>query len=506
MDESETAAAQEAQRWPRHFSPEIVRHAYGGGKLTSFCLSLEAWRRGLPVTFVGPTMRSFRIGPSEQAIMFNDSRPQTLTRRRDYARALRKFEANARMRRSGVPVPRGELIASGAEERAVVEAAQRVGFPLVLKPDAGTMGRGVLTGISDVDELLRGYRHLVKELGGPELIMESMHSGDDHRLLVVGEQVVAATRRIPTHVIGDGRSTIRELIEAKNTQRRRNPFLSSGLIKVDYEVRAELSARGHTLDSVAGAEEHVRLRRMANGSAGADVEDVTQTIAEHVRQTAVAAVRAFPHLHVAGVDLLHDPSAPEGEGSVVIEVNTRPHIPTNMYPSIGTGQDVPKALIDHFFPDHPRPELPGDEQLVYDYEVLSEVMRSRVVREATLTPLPEDHLPHRWQVEITVPEAARARVRRRQDVILQRATAAGLSGEIQESPEHGGLHLVLAGSDPTEIEEFLRKLEKTLDGEADAVRQWDGEIVHGFRRRPAAAQRRGATKRKTAAPAEGAGR
>lgn len=470
--------------WPVHFRPDVVRHAFGGGRLTSYCLALEAWRRGLEVVFIDPALRNYRISDGESTLTFNDSRPQTLTRKADYSRLMSKATTNNRLRAQGVPTPVGRLVDTAATtEDELRSVAEDVGYPMVLKPNAGSMGQGVLTGLRSWEELRDGYRHLV---GGQrdhgDLLLESQHEGDDHRVLVVGEQVVAATRRVPTNVVGDGQSTVAELIAAKNRERRKNPFLSTGLIKVDYEVERLLAERGLTTDSVPETGAHVQLRRMANGSAGADVIDVTDELPDAVKQAAVEAVQAFENIHIAGVDLLYQPGQEGAAGSyVIIELNSRPHIPTNMYPSSGVGRDVPRTMLDHFFPASRRSDRPGEDSLVYDYPSVAEVLGTRVAGQVSLRPLPAHHYPVRRRCRLaTGAEFVRLPAVRRQRLERQAATS-DIIGDVTQ-PERGQVEATIAAPDEQALRQFVEVLRQVVRNEDGAeVEAWDGVVSAGFR-------------------------
>lgn len=467
-------------RWPEHFSPEVVRAAFGGGRLTSLCLALEAWRRGLSVTFQDRRMRTYRISDGSTTHVFNDSRPQTLTRRADYRRLLSKAETNAHLQRHGIQVPRGvRLEAAGTSEEELRTAAEELGYPLVLKPESGTMGRGVLVGLADWDELRRGFRHLIDELGVGSVLMETHHEGSDHRVLVVGEQVVAATRRVATHVVGDGEQSITELIREKNAARRLNPFLSSGLITVDYEVENLLREQGLDQESVPAPGAHVRLRRIANGSAGADVIDVTDELPDAVKQVAVDATRAFPNIHVAGVDLLHRPPTEGDPGTtVVIELNSRPHIPTNMYPSSGVGRDVPAAMVDHFFPDSARTGDPGDAALVFDHAAVEQVLRTAVAASVEIAPLPDHRYPLRARctftpgAELTVlPAVRRHRLERL-------AGPAQVIGTVRQSGAE--VVAVLGAADREGLDRMIAAIAEALRAGPPEQQEWTGVVTAGF--------------------------
>lgn len=298
---------------------------------------------------------------------------------------------------------------------------------------------------------------------------------------MIGNRVVAATRRVPTHVIGDGESTVDGLIQAKNTIRKKNPFLSSGLIKVDYEVESLLAEQDLARDSVPHTGRHVLLRRMANGSAGGDVVDVTEELPTEVLEAAVRAVQVFDNIHIAGVDLLYKaPDTVTGQAAsyVIIEMNSRPHIPTNMYPSSGTGRDVPRYFIDYFFPDTARKQQPGVESVVFDYPMLETILRSRVAREISAAPLTD--LPERRRFRFTTGDSYVNMPRGRRSRLEHTAASLGINGDITQ-PERGIVVAILGSQSSDKLDEFATGLADALRGTVESVQSYDGVLTTGFR-------------------------
>src|SRR5690625_3458047 len=184
--------------WPAHFRPEVVRHAFGGGKLSSYCIALEAWRRGLEVTFTDAALRNYRISDEQKTLHFNDSRPQTLTRHSDYSKLMSKSVAIDHLRAHGIPTPTSRRFdPSNTSTRELRRLADTVGYPLVLKPDTGSMGSGVFSGIRTWKELNDTYTHVLATRNPSNLLIESHHTGSDHRILVIDRK---STRLNSSHV------------------------------------------------------------------------------------------------------------------------------------------------------------------------------------------------------------------------------------------------------------------------------------------------------------------
>ncbi len=201
-----------------------------------------------------------------------------------------KEETNKILATLGLPVPKQELVQS---ERQAVRAAQRIGFPVVTKPYNGNHGRGISIRLTTDEEVAQGF--LVAREHSRSVIVETFLEGDDHRLLVVNGELVAATRRTPGHVVGDGRHTIVQLIEIVNQDPRRGVGHEKVLTRLELDAQAlkMLAAAGLQPDSIPASGQIVYLRSTANLSTGGTATDVTDVIHPDNREMAERAVRAI---------------------------------------------------------------------------------------------------------------------------------------------------------------------------------------------------------------------
>jgi cyanophycin synthetase len=259
-----------------------------------------------------------------------------------------KEETNKILGALGLPVPRQELVQS---ESGALRAARRIGFPVVTKPYNGNHGRGISIRLTTDDEVIEGFRK-AQEISR-SVIVETFLEGDDHRLLVVNGELVAATRRTPGHVIGDGRHTIEQLIEIVNQDPRRGVGHEKVLTRLQLDAQAEmmLARAGYRADSVPPADTVVYLRSTANLSTGGTATDVTDIIHPDNREMAVTAIRAIG-LDVGGVDFLSTNIAASYRkiGGGICEVNAAPGFRMHVAPSEGTPRDVAGPVIDMLFP------------------------------------------------------------------------------------------------------------------------------------------------------------
>jgi cyanophycin synthetase len=259
-----------------------------------------------------------------------------------------KEETNKILASLGLPVPRQELVQN---EGQAVRAARRIGYPVVTKPYNGNHGRGISIRLTTDEEVEVGFR--VAREHSRSVIVETFLEGDDHRLLVVNGELVAATKRTPGHVIGDGERNIVQLIEIVNQDPRRGVGHEKVLTRLELDAQAEkmLARAGLTAESVPEAGRVVYLRSTANLSTGGTATDVTDIIHPDNRDMAVRAIRAIG-LDVGGVDFLSSNIAESYRtiGGGICEVNAAPGFRMHVAPSEGTPRDVAGPVIDMLFP------------------------------------------------------------------------------------------------------------------------------------------------------------
>jgi cyanophycin synthetase len=259
-----------------------------------------------------------------------------------------KTLTNRMLRAVAVPVPEGRIVAS-AEEAWV--AAQEVGVPVVLKPVAGNQGKGVSVNLSSAAEVREAYE--IARAYGPKVLVERYITGEDHRLLVINGELVAAARREPAQVVGDGEHTIAQLVEIVNEDPRRGPGHSSILtrIVVDDAVKLVLAQQGMTVNAIPEQGRVVKLRTNANLSTGGTATDVTDIVHPSNARMARLAAQILA-LDVAGIDMLcRDIRRPLSEqDGAIVEVNAAPGLRMHLHPAHGQPRDVATPIVDMLYP------------------------------------------------------------------------------------------------------------------------------------------------------------
>lgn len=248
----------------------------------------------------------------------------------------------------GLPVPKQRYV---RDNKDAVAAAKRIGFPVVVKPVDGNHGRGVSINLETDDEVWDAFDKAADE--GAGVIVEQMIPGSDHRLLVVDGALVAAAKRVPARVVGDGRATIKELIEKENLDPRRGVGHENMLTRLELDKEADrmLSRQNLTADSVLEEGREAFLRRTANLSTGGTAVDVTDVIHPDNKLMAERAIKAVG-LDIGGVDFLTTDitKSYRETGGAICEINAGPGIRMHIAPSEGEARDVGGAVMDMLFP------------------------------------------------------------------------------------------------------------------------------------------------------------
>ncbi|MGI9133668.1 MAG: cyanophycin synthetase [Rhodoferax sp.] len=248
---------------------------------------------------------------------------------------------------AGVPVPLGRAVKDADDAWA---AACEIGLPVVVKPQDGNQGKGVTVNITSREQLAKAYATATEFRD--DVLVERYMPGNDFRLLVVGDKMVAAARRDPPKVVGDGVHSVAQLVEQVNRDPRRGSGHSTSLTKIRFDdiARACLAAQGFSAESVPVKGQRVNLRNNANLSTGGSATDVTDDVHPEVAARAVAAAHMVG-LHICGVDVVCDSILRpiEDQGGGVVEVNAAPGLRMHLSPSFGKGRPVGEAIISSMF-------------------------------------------------------------------------------------------------------------------------------------------------------------
>ncbi|GAB3362835.1 MULTISPECIES: cyanophycin synthetase [Giesbergeria] len=246
----------------------------------------------------------------------------------------------------GVPIPEGQIVNSPEE---AWEAAQDIGLPVVVKPSDGNHGRGVTLDLRKQEDIEAAYHVAYPE--GSDVMVERYIPGDEHRLLVVGGKVVAAARGEVVSITGNGRHTVRELIDSQlNSDPRRGHEEEYPLelidVATDAKVQLELKRQDLTPEAVPATGQQVVVQR--NGNVAVDCTDEVHPDVAYIAQLAAKVVG----LDIAGIDMVaQDISKPlHSQGGAIVEVNAGPGLLMHLKPAVGAPRPVGQAIAEHLFP------------------------------------------------------------------------------------------------------------------------------------------------------------
>jgi len=332
-----------------------LRERYKLGPSTSSIVD-EAVSRGIPFTRLNRgSLVQLGYGTNQKRIRATMT-DHTSSLAVDFAGD--KWETKEMLRKHGIPVPKGIEIRN---YDSAFKSVKKIGYPLVIKPSDGNHGRGVTVGI-DNDELFKDAWEVAKtQSKNGYVIIEEMLNGIDFRLLVINGELVAAAKRVPAHIVSDGKQSIEELIDEENE----NPLRGYGHenvlteITIDHQTKHLIADAGYTLKSVLEKGEILYLKTTANLSTGGTAIDVLDSVHPTNVHIAERAIRIVG-LDIGGVDIVApDINTPISEnGGGIVELNAAPGFRMHLHPTKGLPRNVAEPVIDMLFPPSSSSTIP----------------------------------------------------------------------------------------------------------------------------------------------------
>ena len=317
----------------------------------------EAERRGIPVLRLDPRRSLVQLGHGHhQKRVWATVTSQTSNISVDIA--ANKELTNRLLEEVGIPVPRGGVVHNVDD---AVRMADRILYPVVLKPLDGNHGRGVCINLKDADEVRKMYRIAEEESRAGSVVVERFIAGKDYRILVVNNQIVAVAERVPAHVVGDGTHTIEELVAITNLDPRRGVGHEKILtrISLDSQAAETLQRQGLIPTDIPDSGQVVPLKQTGNMSTGGTSIDRTDDIHPDNLQMARQAAMVVG-LDIAGIDFIASDIAQSVRHSsgAIVEVNAGPGFRMHTNPTEGHPRHVGRAVVDMLFPPGSKSRIP----------------------------------------------------------------------------------------------------------------------------------------------------
>lgn len=433
-------------RWMPHHEG-AVPPAGQGKRISTYTVALEAWRRGLDLTFYSVFDEEnllkvrYAVASKDKVHHFSLSMGDKVT---DVAFDIcnNKEVTKKYLAKANVPVPQGKMFDENNNDEEVLEYARELGFPLVVKPTDGNAGKGVFANIQNIDTVKDLVSYVRHDLGYKEIIIEKYVTGDEFRIYVIEDRILGAMNRRPASIVGDGVHSIKQLIHNQNEIRKMNPHLTSRLIKRDREIEALLLRQNYDYKSIPKEGERVFLREKSNLSTGGDAIDVTDQLTEGIKDIAINAGKAIPGLSHYGVDMIVDL---ENDTGVILEVNARPGLGGHLFPMEGKPRDFAKEIIDYYFPETKDIER---TYLYFDFDSILEPLQARSADKVQVITPPVGKLYSKKYIVSGDVQKVGYR-----NVIRKEAIARDLHGHT-ENLEDGSVEVLVAGVDKQIVEEF----------------------------------------------------
>ncbi len=454
--------------------------------IDSYLVALEGWRRGLALKYYyDPSSvtnlkiigfdqigKTFSLESNKKRHYFYRTRGDKVSNEATEI-GTDKARTKQYLAEKGISTPGGFTFNRETEVSDVVEKAFKLGFPLVLKPTFGSLGKGVVTGIQTEDELKNSITYVLSEFDYEEFIIERHIEGEDLRLYVIEDQVVGAIKRIPANVTGDGHHTIGELIDQKNDLRKNNPHTSTRLIKKDIALKNYLTQQGLNLDNILDKDKTIYLKGQSNISSGGDSIDVTDKLTDTIRDIAIQVIKAIPGLHHAGLDLVVNKDL---DSASIIEINTTAGISLHTFPLYGKPRNVAEKIVDYYFPET-KGVAENSKTIYFDYKNILELLRSHSLKQLEVTNAPVGKLyAKRYVISGKVQKVGYRKWIRKQ------AIAKGLHGYTRNL-NNGKVVIVVGAVDKGAVDGFKQVCyEGPSKAEVEDIQEylWDKQIKVGF--------------------------
>lgn len=377
----------------------------------AFLVALAAWQRGLEVTFhhevatkcerfsrlpvQGVRGELFSVSDGRHIHFFCRAQGDATTREAS-ARAEDKQATKRCLHEHGIEVPAGRVVDPKAPGQAIDFTHRHPDARFVLKPLAGTLGKGVHRSLTADEVLAR-----LPTLSGPHLLEEAI-VGREFRLHVVGERVVAAFERLPANVVGNGRDTLAELIRRKQALRDDHPVYRHSPLPSIEACSDSLASQGLVPNGVPADGVRVLLGEVPSIHEGGDAVDATDWLPESVCAVG-RRIRQAMGLPNTGIDLIVSNLGHPDERVVVLEANQNPYITPDALPLAGVhpggGNRIADAVIDHYFPASV--DAPRHPQASFDFVAVCQALRGGTLGAITLPHLKADWVHRRLTVAAT---------------------------------------------------------------------------------------------------------
>jgi len=353
----------------------LIKHKLIHAQLNSFLIEYEARKMGLTTHRINHLLLTCTDENNNQAL-FRRAAGSDVTYASDTI-CMNKDFLKRLWFRYNLPV-NPWLAVNGNEIDKAINFCENLSWNVVVKPTSASGGKNVFTDINNIGQLknaceqVLNSRIISRRYNSPnKILIEAKHSGKDYRFFVVKHNVVAVLERARPTIIGDGKSSVSELIDHKKKIRLSNPDLFSRPLVVDDIVHERLKSIGISMDSVLKKDRSVIIRGNANISTGGESIDVTDIVPCGIKTLVEAAVKAVPNLSSCAVDVLcldiGNDDAQDSSNLVLNEIEPDAAMCMHHFPLFGKPRNVAKCLLLSAFPDKAQ-QHPMETDYIHDFD------------------------------------------------------------------------------------------------------------------------------------------
>ncbi len=464
-----------------HLKDALPKDVYNY-QLSFYTVALEGWRRGLKLKYYN-SKRGGRVPSTSITYSLSDDNDMhrficargTKSSKEAVSKAENKSTAYEYMKKNAVPIPESQtfkLADYSIDE--ICEAGDSMGYPLVIKPTDKGGGRGVVTHITSKKMLKESILKVLDEFDVNTLLIEKyFENGVDFRFYVIEDEVIAVTKSYSSNVIGDGERTIRKLIELRNIDIKNNVATKNRTINIDDEMIDFLKEKNISLDDVPEQGERVFLRKHGTHLGKRLSVECTDTIDPKFKKYAVDALNSIPGLPTGSIDMIINEEKNEG---VVNEINTKGEIMMHVFPFEGKAIDVPKKLIDYYFPNSKK----INNNFYFEYKPVKDAFMSGYADEMTI-PMYPDKQQYKIQMKVKGRNLNPAYLRRLKKEAAKNHLKGSIKAESRETLEINviGLKSKVSGFKKY-VENSEGKSSRIFNMEASELKEFKGVSTIGL--------------------------
>lgn len=461
------------KQWLPHLDTSMIDSKYSK-RISTYLIALEGWRRGLTLQFhkfdYSNNKIHYSLDYKGNKHIFHSSRGDLIT---DEAIHIcnDKDLTKSYLSKANIPVPKGKKFSEITSDSSIIEYAETIGYPVVLKPTSEAGGRGVFSNVQSKIELKKVISYVRHNLKYKSVLLEEYIPGKDYRVFVFNGKVLGGLDRIAANIVGNGENSVSELIKQKNKVKKLSPHTARRPLKIDAEVKEMLLSKNYTLESIPEEGERIFLREKNNMSEGGDPIDITDQLTLHIKDIAIKAVNSIPGLIQGGVDVIVDNN---DNVRAVLEINEQPGLGGHLFPVKGRARDIPKELIDFYFPETIDLEK---SSLYFNFAKVLEPLKDNIINSVKVSPAQIGEIfAKKYIVSGTVQKVGYRKW------IKSKATKQNLSG-FAKNLKNGKVVVVVAGTVEKQVKEFRKYCEiGPAKAKVENVKRknWQKPIKSGF--------------------------